>query len=103
MTTGGQPGHGWTVVLRRQPARIVDGRPQGGYTNAFEIICCECSDDPDLDYRQVSPELQRIRGPYPLTAGVAAYGKHLLRHHARQAAHAGPADLGTYQKAGGTT
>jgi hypothetical protein len=35
MTTGGQPGHGWTVVLRRQPARIVDGRPQGGYTDAL--------------------------------------------------------------------
>jgi hypothetical protein len=102
MTTGGQPGHGWTVVLRRQPARIVEGQPQGGYTNAFEIICCECGDNPDLDYRQVSPQLQRIRGPYPIAAGVAAYEKHRLRHHARQAAHPGSTDLDTYQKAGGT-
>ena len=102
MTTGGQPGHGWTTVLRRQPARIVDGRPRGGYTNAFEIICCECGDNPYLDYRQVSPGLQRIRGPYPIAAGVAAYEEHLLRHDARQAAHPGPADLDTCQKAGGT-
>ena len=28
----GQPGHGSTAVLRRQPARIVDGRFEGGYT-----------------------------------------------------------------------
>jgi hypothetical protein len=27
----GQPGHGSTAVLRRQPARIVDGRFEGGY------------------------------------------------------------------------
>jgi hypothetical protein len=26
-----QPAPGWTVVLRRQPARIVEGRPEGGY------------------------------------------------------------------------
>jgi hypothetical protein len=62
------------VVLRRQPARIVAGRPEGGYTNVFEIVCCDCGDQPDLDYREVSPELQRIRGPYPIAAGVAAYG-----------------------------
>jgi hypothetical protein len=80
VTTGGQPEHGWTVVLRRQPPRIVDGRPQGGYTDAFEIICCDCGDDPDLDYREVSPDLQRIRGPYPVAVGVAAYAKHVARH-----------------------
>ena len=28
----GQPGHGSTAFLRNQPARIVDGRIQGGYT-----------------------------------------------------------------------
>jgi hypothetical protein len=75
-----QPALGWTVVLRRQPARIVDGRVDGGYTSAFEIICCDCGDHPDLDYRDVSPELQRIRGPYPIVAGVAAYEEHLHRH-----------------------
>jgi hypothetical protein len=80
MVTGDQPGDGWTVVLRRQPARIVDGRPQGGYTDNFELICCDCGDDPGLDYREVSPRLQLIRGPYLIADGVAAYGKHLALH-----------------------
>jgi hypothetical protein len=82
-----QPALGWTVVLRRQPARIVEGRPEGGYTNAFELICCACGDHPDLDYRDISAELQRIRGPYPIAAGVAAYKKHLELRHRRQPAH----------------
>jgi hypothetical protein len=35
----GQPGHGRTASLRRQLARIVEGRMEGGYTDAFELIC----------------------------------------------------------------
>jgi hypothetical protein len=81
---GGQPGPGWTLVLRRQPIRIADGQPQGGYADVYELICCYCGGDPDLDYRHVSPELQRIRGPYPIAAGIAAYGRH-AGHHRRQA------------------
>ena len=81
MTTTSQPGHGWTVVLRRMPIRIVAGQQEGGYTDAFEIVCCDCGDDPDLDYRDVSPKLQRIRGPYhPITAGAAAYTRHVAGH-----------------------
>ena len=81
MTANGQPGLGWTVVLRRMPTRIVAGQPVDGYTDAFEIVCCDCGDDPDLDYREVSPELQRIRGPYrPIADGVAAYEKHVESH-----------------------
>jgi hypothetical protein len=76
-----QPALGWTVVLRRQPARVVEGQSPGGCTDMFEIICCDCGDHPDLDYGDVSPELQRIRGPYPIAAGVAAYKEHLLLHH----------------------
>jgi len=76
----GPAGLGWTVVLRRQPAHIVAGRPEGGYSSMFEIVCCYCGDHPDLDYRDVSPKLQRIRGPYPVAAGVVAYGNHLRRH-----------------------
>jgi hypothetical protein len=102
MMAAGQPGYGWTTVLRRQPVRLVDGWPWDGYTDAFELICCECGDNPDLDFRQVSPGLRRIRGPYPVAAGVAAYEEHVLRHDARQAAHPSPADLGSYHKAGGT-
>jgi hypothetical protein len=81
--TRDEPGLGWTVVLRRQPARIVDGQPEGGYTDVFEIICCDCGDHPDLDYREISSALQRIRGPYPIAAGVAAYEKHLGLHQQR--------------------
>jgi hypothetical protein len=72
MASGDQPAYGWTVVLRRQPARMVEGRPEGGYTDVFELICCDRGDDPDLDYRDVSPRLQLVRGPYPVAARVAA-------------------------------
>ena len=59
-----EPTLGWTVVLRRQPVHLMEGRPEGGYTDDYELVCCDCGDDPDLDYRDVSPRLQRIRGPY---------------------------------------
>ena len=85
MRTCDQPALGWTVVLRRRPVRIVDGQVQGGYTNMYEIICSDCGDHPDLDYRDVSPELQQIRGPYPIVAGVAAYEEHLDRQHRQPA------------------
>ena len=78
---GTQPEDGWTVVLRRQPARIVEGRPEGGYSDAFEIVCCDCGDHPDLDYTEVSPELRRVRGPYSVADGVAAYIKHVGVYH----------------------
>jgi hypothetical protein len=77
------PGANWTLVLRRRPARIVQGQPEGGYTDAYELICCDCGDDPDLDYREVSPQLRRIRGPYRIAAGVAAYTRHIRLYHAR--------------------
>ena len=81
-----EPALGWTLVLRRQPVRLVEGRPDGGYTDVYELICCGCGDDPDLDYDDVSPRLQRIRGPYQFPAGIAAYGQHdRLRHGQRPA------------------
>ena len=94
MRTRDQPALGWTVVLRRQPVRIVDGRDEGGNTDMFELICCDCGDHPDVDYRDVSPELQRIRGPYPLAAGVAAYDEHLKQNHERVPGSQVPADTG---------
>jgi len=80
MTIFGRPLTDWTAVLRRRPARIVAGRAEGGYTDMFEIICCDCGDDPGLDYREASPELQRNRGSYRLVAGIAAYEQHLMQH-----------------------
>ena len=73
----GQPGHGRTASLRRQPVRLTAGRMEGGYTGVFEVICPGCGDHPYLDYSEVSPRLQRIRGPYLLEAGLAAYAEHL--------------------------
>ena len=90
MTTANQSLPGWTVVLRRMPARIVAGQPEGGYSNAFEIVCCDC--DPDLDYHDVSPELQQIREPYqPIAVGIAACEEHiaLCHHSARPSARSG--------------
>jgi hypothetical protein len=73
----GQPGHGgFTASLRRQ--RVRPGRMEDGYTGAFEVICGDCGDYPDLDFSQVSPRLQRLRGPYnTIEAGLAAYHEHL--------------------------
>ena len=86
MATSDPPESSWTVVLRRQPARLVQGQPEGGYTDMYEIICCDCGDDPGLDYRDVSPRLQLVRGPYPIAAGVAAYQRHLRLHQQLKAA-----------------
>jgi hypothetical protein len=83
MTGHGQRGDGWTLVLRRRPAHLVRGRPVGGYTDAYELVCSDCGDDPDLDYREVSPGLRRIRGPYLIAAGVAAYTRHARLCHSR--------------------
>jgi hypothetical protein len=85
MPTGGKPGDDWTLVLRRQPARIVEGQPEGGCTDVFELICCDCGDHPALEYRQIPPRLQLVRGPYPVAAGVAAYEQHRRLHQQRAA------------------
>ena len=79
-----EPGLGWTVVLRRQPVQLVEGRPEGGYTDDYELVCCDCGDNPDLEYRDASPALQRIRGPYAFVAGVAAYRLHVRLRHRQQ-------------------
>jgi hypothetical protein len=81
MQTYDEPAPGWTLVLRRQPVHLVDGLPEGGYTDAYELICCDCGDNPSLDYRDVSPDLQRIRGPYRFSAGIEAYGQHDRLQH----------------------
>ena len=73
----GQPGHGRTAFLRRQPARIADGRFEGGYTGLFELISPGCGDHPYLDYPEIPPRLQWLRGPRTLQAALAAYDKHL--------------------------
>jgi hypothetical protein len=73
----GQPGHGRAARLRRQPFRLVDGRVEGGYTDAFEVICPSCGDNPDLDYSEIPPWLQYLRGPRTIKEGLAAYLEHI--------------------------
>ncbi len=73
----GKPGHGATASLRRQPVRIVDGQPEGGYTNLFEVICPDCGDHLGLDYAETATRLQWLRGPRPLKASLAVYERHL--------------------------
>lgn len=70
----------WDVVLRRRPAHAGRGGAASGWTDEFEIVCRQCGDDPNLDYRQASPELQRLRGPYQMAAGVAAFERHARQH-----------------------
>ena len=73
----GQPGHGRTAFVRRRPVRIVDGRMEGGYTDAYELICPSCGDHPYVDFVDVPAQLQWLRGPYELAAALAAYEEHL--------------------------
>ena len=76
MKTRDRPRPDWTVVLRRQPVRMVNGQPDGGYTSMFELICPDCGDHPDLEYSEVPPRLQWLRGPHPLEVALATYLKH---------------------------
>ena len=73
----GQPGHGSAAFLRNQPVRVVDDRTHGGSNGVYELICPNCGDDPDLDYLEVAPRLQWLRGPRTLEEGLAAYHEHL--------------------------
>ena len=76
---------GWTALLRSQTANTGAGQ-QGDSYPAFEIICCECGDDPSLDYCRAPPMLQRLRGPYWLAPGAEAYENHLAWHEKHQPA-----------------
>jgi hypothetical protein len=62
-----------SVMLRPAPAE--PGNSNSG-SDTYEVICRICGDDPGLDHQEVSPELQRIRGPYILSVAVAAFVKH---------------------------
>jgi hypothetical protein len=74
----GQPGHGLTGSIRRQPVRIAEGGKEGGCRDAFEIVCGDCGDHAYWDYSEISRSLQRIRGPSTtMAAALAAYDQHL--------------------------
>jgi hypothetical protein len=67
-----------TASIRRQPVRILEGGKDGGFRDAFEVVCCDCGDHPYQDYPGISLSLQRIRGPCTtMAAALAAYDQHL--------------------------
>jgi hypothetical protein len=70
----------WTLGLRRRLAGDADGGPGDDGTEEYELICRDCGDDPRLGYREVPPELQQIRGPYRLKAGIDAFVEHGQSH-----------------------
>lgn len=75
----GQPGHTTTAMIQSQRIRTSEGKWR--YTALLELICPDCGDDPSLDYRQISPLLRRIRGPYPtVEAAQAALERHCGRY-----------------------
>jgi len=86
MTTSAAPGRVWTLTLRRQRAHSGDGKPDEGYTDAFEIICSDCGDDPRRDYQDVPARLQRLRGPYLIDTGITHYEAHIAWHEAQAGA-----------------
>ena len=63
-----------TISLWRLPASPDAGDPEGAV--AYEVICRYCGDDPVLDYQEVPAGLRRIRGPYPIEAGIATFLEH---------------------------
>jgi hypothetical protein len=73
----GQSGHGSDATLRRRRTGSAEGRPEAGFAAEYEVICPDCGDHADMDYSEVEPRLQLLRGPYPLAAGLAAYHQHL--------------------------
>jgi hypothetical protein len=87
---------GRTLVLRRQPVHLVAGRPEGGYTDTYELICCDCGDNPDLNYWDIPSGLQQIRGPFRFAAGIEAYGRHNRLQHGQEPVSAAS---GTQQRA----
>jgi carboxymuconolactone decarboxylase family protein len=73
MTTDDQPGRGWTVVLRRQPARIMEGRQQAVTPTCSRSSAASAAMVPAGITGRSHPGSTCPR-PYPITNGVAATG-----------------------------
>ena len=71
---------GWSVMLRRHGPASVQAQPKADDAERYELICRLCGDDSRLAYLDVSPDLQRLRGPYPIAAAVAKYEQHVQFH-----------------------
>ena len=56
---------------------MVDGHPEGGYTDIWEIICPDCGDDGKRSYAELPPELRQVRGQH---ADARAAERALMKH-----------------------
>jgi hypothetical protein len=74
------PERKWTLGLRRLPASDADGDREYDGAVEYELICRYCGDDPGLRYGKVSAELQQVRGPYQVKAGIEAFIEHDRSH-----------------------
>ena len=90
MTVNNWPERKWTLGLRQQPASDADGGRRYDGAAEYELICRYCGDDPRLRYGEVPAELQQIRGPYRIKAGIEAFLAH-DRSHEPTAGEAAPA------------
>ena len=76
VTMSHSPEDDWTLSLRKRPRSALDRRPDGGRAEEYELLCRDCGDDPRGAYRGVPAELQQVRGPYSLEAGIEAFMEH---------------------------
>jgi hypothetical protein len=53
---------------------VAAGFPAGASSFAAEVAA-------ELDYSEVSPVLQQVRGPYPIADGITAYVMHVRLDH----------------------
>jgi hypothetical protein len=65
--------HKPAISLRRVLAGRGTSNCSGG---TYELICSVCGDRPGLDHQKLSAQLQQIRGPYTLRAGITAFLEH---------------------------
>jgi hypothetical protein len=73
---------GTATALRRQLTQlpVPTGRPEDSYPCLRSSAPAVVIINPSLGYADVSPMLQRLRGPYWLAPGVDAYERHLEWH-----------------------
>jgi len=80
VTVNDWPERKWTLGLRRQPASDADGDRAADDAVEYELICRYCGDDSGLGYGEVPAELQQIRGPHRIKAGIEAFLEHDQSH-----------------------
>lgn len=76
MTVSDSPDDDWTLSLRKRPRSVLDHRPDNSRREEYELVCRDCGDDPRGAYRGVPADLQQVRGPYSLEAGIEAFMEH---------------------------